>query len=105
MTTMLLYCWHGKEIWIYSTLERRKSTILNWYITKYTTKAERSHATTAFSDITSTKSLASKLWNIALRSLSNRECGALEEADTLLGIPLYGTDPATVFRWVDVNII
>ena len=82
-----------------------KSAILNWYITKYTTKAERSHATTAFSDITSTKSLASKLWNIALRSLSNRECGALEAADTLLGIPLYGTDPATVFRWVDVNII
>ena len=82
-----------------------KSSLLNWYITKYTTKAERSHATTAFSDLTSNKSLASKLWNIALRSLSNRECGALEASDTLLGIPLYGTDPSTVFRWVDVNMV
>ena len=79
--------------------------MLNWYITKYTTKAERSHSTTAFSDLTSNKSLASKLRNIALRSLSNRECGALEAADTLLGIPLYGTDPSTVFRWVDINMI
>ena len=34
-----------------------------------------------------------------------RECGALEAADTLLGIPLYGTDPSTVFRWVDINMI
>ena len=25
-----------------------KSSVLNWYITKYTTKSERSHATTAF---------------------------------------------------------
>jgi len=24
--------------------------------------------------------------------MNNRECGALEAADTLLGIPLYGTD-------------
>ena len=82
-----------------------KSSVLNWYITKYTTKAEQSHSTTAFSDLTSNKSLASKLWNIALRSLSNCECGALEAADTLLGVPLYGTDPSTVFRWVDINMI
>ena len=82
-----------------------KSSILNWYITKYTTKSERSHATTACSDLTSNKSLASKLWNIALRSLSSREVGALEASDTLLSIPLYGTDPSTVFRWVDVNMI
>ena len=74
-----------------------KSAILNWYITKYTTKAERSHANTAFTELTSTKSLASRLWNVALRSLSNHECGALEASDTLLGIPLYGTDPSTVF--------
>jgi len=51
-----------------------KSIILNWYITKYTTKSERSHA---FSDLTSNKYLASKLWNIALRSLSTWEVGAL----------------------------
>ena len=82
-----------------------KSTILNWYITKYTTKAEKTHAKTAFTELTSTKSVASRVWNIALRSLSHRECGALEASDTLLGIPLYGTDPSTIFRWVDVNSI
>ncbi|XP_029162230.1 uncharacterized protein LOC114933816, partial [Nylanderia fulva] len=32
------------------------------------------------------KSLASHLWNIALRFTNNRECGALEAADTLLDI-------------------
>ena len=48
------------------------------HITKYTTK---------FNDLTSKKLLASKLWNIALIRLSNRECHALEAADTLLGTP------------------
>ena len=75
-----------------------KSAILNWYITKYTTKAEKSHSTAAFVEVTSTKSLASRLWNVALRSLSNRECGAMEVSDTLLGISLYETDSQTVFR-------
>ena len=51
------------------------------------------------------KSLASYLWNIALRFTNNRECGALEAADTLLGIPLYGTDRNTTIRWLDVNQI
>ena len=80
------------------------SAVLNWYCTKYATKAERSHANSAFTESTSTKSVASQLWNIALRSLSNRECGALEASDTLLSIPLYFTDPSTVIRWVDVNM-
>ena len=82
-----------------------KSTILNWYITKYTTKAEKGHTNAGFTELTSTKSLASLLWNVALRSISNRECGALEVCDTLLGLPLYETDSSTVFRWVDVNIL
>ena len=82
-----------------------KSAILNWYITKYTTKAEKSHSTAAFAEVTSTKSLASRLWNVALRSLSNRECGAMEVSDMLLGISLYETDSQTVFRWADVNMI
>jgi len=52
------------------------------------------------------KSLASYLWNTALRFTNNRECGAaLEAADTLLGIPLYKTDPITTVRWLDVNQI
>ena len=81
------------------------SAILNWYCTKYSTKAEKSHSVQIFDDITSTKSLASRLWNVALRSLSHRECGALEAADTLLGIPLFSTDKNTTIRWIDVNMV
>jgi len=51
------------------------------------------------------KSLVSYLWNIALRFTNNRECGALEAADALLGISLYGTDQNTTLRWLDVNPI
>ena len=78
-----------------------KLTIHNWYITIYTTKAEKTYAKT---ELASTKSIiANCLWNIALRSLSHTECGALEASDTLLGIPFYGTDSSTIFHWVDVN--
>ena len=74
-----------------------KSTILKWYITKYTTKAEKGHSNAAFTELASTKSLASQLWNIALCGISHREWGALEVCDK--------TDSSTVFRWVDVNIL
>lgn len=82
-----------------------KSTLLNLYCTKYTTKCECSIGIEMFDMIHSTKSLRSRLWNVALRSLNNRECGALEAADTLLGISLYGTDPLTTIKWLDVNQI
>ncbi|XP_066585898.1 uncharacterized protein [Prorops nasuta] len=49
--------------------------------------------------------LRSNLWNIGMRMLNHRECGALEAADSLLGIPLYFTDPNTTIKWLDVNII
>lgn len=52
-----------------------------------------------------TKSLSSYLWNIALRFINNRECGALAAFDTLLGIPLYGTHRNTTIRWLDINQI
>ena len=81
------------------------SAVLNWYCTKYCTKSEKSHISEAFDDITSTKSLASRLWNVALRSLSHRECGILEACDTLLGMPLFFTDADTTTRWVDVNMV
>ena len=81
------------------------SAILNWYCTKYSTKAEKSHSVQVFDSVTSTKSLASRLWNVALRSISHRDCGALEAADTLLGISLFSTDKITTIRWVDVNMV
>jgi len=40
-----------------------------------------------------------------LRFLNNRECGALEAADTLLSIPLYGIDQNRATKWLDVNQI
>jgi len=43
------------------------------------------------------KSLASYLWNFALRFMTHREC-ALEATDTLLGISLYGIDRNTTIK-------
>ncbi|CAK1584069.1 unnamed protein product [Parnassius mnemosyne] len=96
----LLLAWNGN---IDIQYVGEKTAILNYYVTKYTTKTEKTHATDMFNDINSTKSLRSR-YNIGLRVLANRECGALEASDTLLGIPLYGTDPQTTIRWLDVNI-
>lgn len=81
-----------------------KTAVLNYYITKYTTKGERSHTTDTFDTLHSTKSLASRLFNVGLRALNNRECGTLEASDTLLSIPLHGTDPHTTIRWIDINV-
>lgn len=81
-----------------------KTALLNYDVTKYTTKSEKTHTLKTFEDIHSSKLLRSHLYNIGLRALSNRECGALEASDTLLGIPLHGTDPHTAIRWLDVNI-
>lgn len=82
--------------------------MLTWYVTKYLNKAgksELSDNSILSSKNNTNKSLASYLWNIALRFTNNRECGALEAADTLLSIPLYGTDPNTTIKWLDVNQI
>lgn len=68
------------------------TAVLNYYIIKYTNKGEKSHTVDTFDNINSTKSLAIRLFNVGLRALNNRECGALEASDTLLGISLYGTD-------------
>jgi len=56
-------------------------------------KAEKSELSDSILKSTDSKNkLASRLWNIALRFTNNRECGILEAADTLLNIPLHGTD-------------
>jgi len=84
-----------------------KSSLLTWYITKYVNKAGKCELSDTIINTKSNtnKSLASYLWSIALRFTTNRECGALEAADTLLGIALCGTDPNTSIRWLDVNRI
>ncbi|PHT96220.1 hypothetical protein BC332_34854 [Capsicum chinense] len=81
-----------------------KAAIIGKYISKYQTKAETSHMTDVFDSIASVEDVNRSLWNYGLRSLANRECGAFEAADTLMSIPLYGTDPDTTFKWVDTSI-
>ncbi|KAL1447888.1 hypothetical protein WDU94_006568 [Cyamophila willieti] len=75
------------------------------YVTKYQTKAEKSNLGETFQVLNSLKSFQSNLWNIALRTLSSRECGVMEACDTLLGLSLFGTDKNTTIKWIDVNII
>jgi len=60
-------------------------------------REHKSHSNATFEEVISTKSLASHLWNVALRNLSNMECGAMEVSDTLLGISLHETDTHIVF--------
>ncbi|XP_044005441.1 uncharacterized protein LOC122850347 [Aphidius gifuensis] len=76
-----------------------------FYITKYITKHERSKTQAMVNDINSTVPLLKRLWNFAFRSLNNREIGALEAADTLLGVSLSGTDNNTTIKWLNVRQI
>ncbi|KAI5699214.1 hypothetical protein M8J76_012092 [Diaphorina citri] len=82
-----------------------KSCALSTYVTKYQTKAEKSNSQDTFDVMSSVKSLQQKLWNIAMRALSSRECGVMEACDTLLGISLFGTDKDTTIKWVDVSMM
>lgn len=82
-----------------------KSTMLMEYVAKYLTKEEITKASETINEINSTNTLPQLLWKIGFRSLTHREVGALEAADTLLGISLYGTDPKTVIKWLDIRMI
>lgn len=96
----VLLAWHGNmDIQFIG----EHSASLTQYITKYATKSEKS-STDDFGQLLQNKSAASNLWSFAMRALNNRECGALEAADTLLQLSLFGTDPDTVIRWVDVSM-
>ncbi|XP_044013954.1 uncharacterized protein LOC122856332 [Aphidius gifuensis] len=81
------------------------SSALTGYVTKYITKHERSKTQAMVNDIDSTASLLTRLWNFAFQSLNNREIGALEAADTLLGTFLSGTDSNTKIKWLNVRQI
>ncbi|XP_028132186.2 uncharacterized protein LOC114327696 [Diabrotica virgifera virgifera] len=79
------------------------SEVLQQYILKYALKSEKSN-TGDFREFLQNRSAASNLWSLGMQALSNRECGALEAADTLLQLPLFETDRQTVIRWVDVSM-
>jgi len=72
------------------------------YIIKYMNKPGKCELSdTIVNNKNKNKSLASYLWNIALRFTNNRECRALEAVDTLLSVPSYKTVPNTTVRWLD----
>jgi hypothetical protein len=79
----VLYAWPGNvDIQYVGEI----SSLIVWYVTKYLCKFEKGTNEDTFDDINSTKSLFSRLYNVAMRCLTHRECGALEAADTLLRV-------------------
>lgn len=65
----ILLAWNGNTDIQYIG---EKTAVLNYYITKYTTKSEKTHITATFDDLNSTRCLRSRLYNIGLRALANR---------------------------------
>ena len=61
------------------------SQALAHYVTGYVTKAEKSHMHELWDDVSTKKTLYSKLWNFGARALQSRECGLYEASDILLG--------------------
>jgi len=96
-----------KKTWIYNSLVKNQSCLLVMLLSKYINKEGKTELSEDIleSKNQKNKSVASCLWNIGLRFLNNRECGALEAADILLSISLYGTDRNTSIKWLDTNQI
>ena len=57
------------------------SLALAHYVTGYVTKAERSNMQDLSKEISSNKSVYSRLWSLGIRSLRSRECGLYEASD------------------------
>lgn len=81
------------------------STALVTYIVKYILKSEKNLEKNVLKSVSSNKNLSRKLWNFAMRSLYNRECGSIEAADVCLMNSLYCTDNDTIIKWLNVFMI
>jgi len=77
------------------------SMILNRYITSYVTKAEKNATQELWNACNNNKSLHSCLKSFALQSFKNKEVGAYEAADKLMGFPLYGR--SCKIQWLGVG--
>ena len=71
------------------------------YVTGYVTKAEKSNMQDIWHEVSSHKSVYSKLWSFGVRSLRSRECGLYEASDRLLRDHLCGKSQTA--KWVDVS--
>lgn len=74
-----------------------KSLSLAYYVSGYVTKAERSNMQDIWQEISSDKSIYSKLW----RCLRSRECGLYEACDLIIGEHLCGKSDC--IRWIDAS--
>ena len=71
------------------------------YVTGYITKAEKSNMQDVWQEVSSHRSVYSKLWSFGLRCLRSRECGLYEASDLLLGDHLCGKSVS--IKWIDVS--
>lgn len=78
-----------------------KSMILNRYISSYVTKAEKNATKKLWEDCNKNRSLHGALKSFALQSFKNREVGAYEVADKLMGYPLFGKSCA--IKWLGIG--
>ena len=60
------------------------------YVTGYITKAEKSNMQDVWQEVSSHRSVYSKLWSFGSMCLRSRECGLYEASDLLLGDHLCG---------------
>ena len=66
------------------------------------TKAERSNMQEIWQEVSENKSVYSRLWSFAIRSLRFRECGLYEASDLLLGDHL--SEKSDTVKWIDVSM-
>ena len=78
------------------------SLALAHYVTGYVTKAEKSHLLDLWNEVTSDRSLYSKLWSVGVRSLRSRECGMYEASDILLGDQL--CRKSETVQWIPADL-
>lgn len=72
------------------------SNAIENYVCGYITKRDES-ASNMWQDIDKSKSLCKELYQYAFMKMNNRECGAIEAIDRLLGQPLYQKTRQTIY--------
>ena len=78
------------------------SLALAHYVTGYVTKAERSNMQDMWQEVSSNRSIYSRLWSFGIRSLRSRECGLYEASDLLLGDHL--CEKSDTVKWIDAAL-
>ena len=72
------------------------SRVLNGYITGYITKGEKNHTESIWESLNADKSVSSRIMSLLYERFRDREVGAYEMADDLLGHALHGSSDQVV---------